>query len=230
MTKLSSGDTKYLLLMRWFIINALGVIFVAVVWKFGGITDIIVMDTLYISRAIAVLFFLALLGCTWKIWRTSVELNTAQDYVHYLRAKKRSEQEAIESGGSLVATYINDIQGLDNDGRREIGEIFADGVGMWLNSIAYYLARLAAIGFIGTLVGIAITLKVFDIPLTDPAQMLGLINKVSPGLRIAVYPALLGGIAALWLDFLFEVLDDGTQKLISWVKKAGVYYAQQQGA
>ena len=78
------------------------------------------------------------------------------------------------------------------------------------------------------LFGIAIALKGFDTPLTDASQVLVLFNKVPPGLRIAVYPALIGGMAAFWLDFLFQSLDDGTRKLVLWIKKAGVYHAQQQ--
>ncbi len=228
MAKRKSGNTEYALIMRWLIVNALGVIFIVLAWKSGWISDIIALDTLYISRAIIVFSFIALLGCTGKIWKTSRELNIAQSYVRYMENGDTKSRLAIESGASLVASFIGEIRGLKSDDRRDMGEIFADNIGIWITSVAYNIGRLAAFGFIGTLVGIAIALKVFDVPLTDSSQVLALFNKVPPGLRIAVYPALLGGIGALWLDFQFQILDEGTQKLISWVKKAGVYYAAQQ--
>ena len=230
MAKKTSGNTEYALIMRWLLVNALGVVFVVLAWKSGWITDIIALDSLYISRGILAFSLLALIACTMKIWKTSRELNAAQQYVRHLQSGDEAGQAHIESGTSLVATYVSDINGLDSEGRREIGEIFADNIGIWITSVAYNIGRLAAAGFIGTLVGIAIALKVFDIPLTDSSQVLALFNKVPPGLRIAVYPALLGGIGALWLDFQFQILDEGTQKLISWVKKAGVHYAQKQSA
>ena len=228
MAKRNSGNTEYSLIMWWLLVNALGVGFITIAWMSGWVTDIIALDSLYISRAIVVFAVIALFGCSGKIWKTSRELNTAQSYVRHMEKGDTAAQAKIESGASLVATYIADIKGLGSDDRREIGEIFADNIGIWITSVAYNIGRLAALGFIGTLVGIAIALKVFDVPLTDSSQVLGLFNKVPPGLRIAVYPALLGGIGALWLDFQFQILDEGTQKLISWVKKAGVYHATQQ--
>jgi len=228
MAKQIRGDTQYLLFQRSVLVLAIGLGFVWVSWKSGWVTDIIAMDTLYISRIIVALFLVAVLDCLWKIVKTSRELNIAQSYVRHARAEDKEKLSAIESGNSRVAVFLSDIKGLDSDRRREIGEMFADDVGIGMTGVAYNIGRLSALGFIGTLIGIAVALKVFDIPLTDSSQVLGLFNKVPPGLRIAVYPALLGGIAALWLDFFFQILDEGTQKLISWVKKAGVYYATQQ--
>lgn len=228
MAKQNSGNTEYALIMWWLLVNALGAVFVVIAWKSGWVSDIIALDSLYISRAIIVFSIIALLGCTVKIWKTSRELNIAQSYVRHIERGDKESQLAIESGTSLVAGFISDTRGLKGDDRRDIGEIFADNMGISITSVAYNIGRLAALGFIGTLVGIAIALKVFDIPLTDSTQVLALFNKVPPGLRIAVYPALLGGIGALWLDFQFQILDEGTQKLISWVKKAGVYHATQQ--
>jgi hypothetical protein len=206
------------------------VVFAVLVWKSGWISDIVALDTLYISRLIIFFSLVANLGCTVKIWKTSRELNIAQSYVHYGQRGDTKSQAGIESGTSLLAGFIRDVKGLNSDDRREMGEIFSDNIGIWITSVAYNIGRLAALGFIGTLVGIAIALKVFDVPLTDSSQVLALFNQVPPGLRIAVYPALLGGIGALWLDFQFQILDEGTQKLISWIKKAGVYHATQQGA
>jgi hypothetical protein len=228
MAKKNSGNTEYALIMWWLLVNALGMVFVFIAWKSGWVSDIIALDSLYISRAIIIFSVIALAGCTVKIWKTSRELNVAQSYVRHIESGDKESQLAIESGTSLVAGFIADTKGLEGNDRRDMGEIFADNIGIWITSVAYNIGRLAALGFIGTLVGIAIALKVFEIPLTDSTQVLALFNKVPPGLRIAVYPALLGGIGALWLDFQFQILDEGTQKLISWVKKAGVYHATQQ--
>lgn len=230
MAKQTSGNTEYALIMWWAFVNLLGAGFVVIVWKSGWVSDIIALDTLYISRAIIAFSLFALLSCTAKIWKTSRELNVAQLYVRHIQKGEKEQQQAIESGSSLVAGFIAEIKGLRDDDRRDMGEVFADNIGIWITSVAYNIGRLAALGFVGTLVGIAIALKVFDIPLTDSSQVLALFNKVPPGLRIAVYPALLGGIGALWLDFQFQILDEGTQKLISWVKKAGVHYATQQSS
>src|SRR3989338_2622099 len=228
MAKQTSGNTEYSLIMWWLLVNVIVVIFVVLAWKSGWVSDILALDTLYISRVIIFFSIIANLGCTGKIWKTSRELNIAQSYVRFGQRGDKEAQEGIESGHSLLAGFIRDVEGLPSDDRREIGEIFADNIGIWITSVAYNIGRLAALGFIGTLIGIAIALKVFDVPLTDSSQVLALFNKVPPGLRIAVYPALLGGIGALWLDFQFQILDEGTQKLISWVKKAGVYHATQQ--
>src|SRR4051812_10518699 len=80
------GDTKYSLLMRWILTNAIALVFVGVAWKTGWIKDVIAMDVIYISRGIMVYFLLAMINCTWKIVQTSRELNVTQDYVRALRA------------------------------------------------------------------------------------------------------------------------------------------------
>ena len=223
-----TGGTEYVLTMWSFLVNIPCAIFIGFAWwKFGWIADIVALDSLYISRAIIAFTLYAVVTCTWHVWKTSRELNVAQAYVRALQSKNTKQQAQIESGSSLVAGYIDDIKGLDADGRRGMDEIFAENAGIAMTGVSYNIGRLVAFGFIGTLVGIAIALKVFDIPLTDQSQMLGLFSKLPVGLRIAVYPALLGSIGAFWLDLLFQILDDGTQRLTSWVKKAGVYYAQQ---
>lgn len=231
MAKKKIGNTEYVLTMWSFLINIPCLAFIALAWwKFGWISDIIALDSLYISRVIIGFTLFAVMSCTWWIWKYSRELNVVQAYVRALESENKEQQAAIESGNSLIAGYIGDIEGLDNDGRHDIDEVFAENVGLALNGVSYNIGRLVAFGFIGTLVGIAIALQVFDIPLTDSSQVLGLFSKLPIGLRIAVYPALLGSIGAFWLDLLFQVLDDGTQRLTSWVKKAGVYYALQSRA
>lgn len=230
MEKKKSGNTEYSLILWSAIINIPCLAFIGFAWwKFRWIQDIVALDALYISRAIMVFTAYAICAAAMHIWKASRELNLAQRYVHHLQDGNADEQAKIESGTSMVAGFIGDIKGLNADGRREIGEIFADNVGLWVSSVAYNLGRITAAGFLGTLIGIGITLKVFDIPLTDSSQVLGLFSQLPIGLRIAVYPAILAAIGALWLDLQFQVLDTGSQKLISWVRKAGVQYAQQQG-
>lgn len=224
------GDTKYSLFMRWVITNAFGLMFIGVAWKTGWIQDIVAMDSLYISRAIVAYFLIAMINCSWKILQTSRELNVAQDYVREMRAGNTRACEAIEKKNFRVSQYLSEVKAMNAEGRHEMSEIFADDLSGNLNNVGYSLARLAALGSIGMLFGIGIALKVFEVPLTDASQVLPLFNKVPAGLRVAVYPALIAGIAAYWLDHPFEILDEGTRKLILWIKKAGVYHAQQQSS
>ena len=231
MAKKTSGNTEYALTMWSWLVNIPCLIFIGFAWwKFGWIADIVALDSLYISRAIIGFSLFAVASCTWHVWKTSRELNVAQDYVRALQSDNTEKQTAIESGNSLLAGYIGDIKGLDNDGRHDLDEVFASNAEIAMTGVSYNIGRLVAFGFIGTLIGIAIALKVFDIPLTDSSQVLGLFSKLPVGLRIAVYPALLGSIGAFWLDLQFQILDDGTQRLTSWVKKAGVCYAQKSRA
>lgn len=221
------GDTKYSLLMRWVMINAFALVFIWVAWRTGWVTTLVATDSLYISRGILAYFGIAMLNCTWKIQQTSRELNVAQEYVRAVREKNAELCATIEGGNSRVAHFLSEVKGLSPDGRREIGEIFAEDLSGNLNGTGYRLMRLAALGSIFMLFGIGITLKVFDTPLTDASQVLPLFNKVPMGLRVALFPALIAGIAAYWLDHMFELLDEGTHKLITWIKKAGVYHAEQ---
>ena len=139
MTQNDRGDTKYSLFMRWIIINALGLMFVSVAWRTGWITDVISMDTLYISRGIVVFFLIAMLNCSWKIWETSRELNVAQEYVRQIRAGNKEACLKIEKQNFRVSRYLNDVQGLGSDGRRDMGDIFADDLAGNLNAVGYSL-------------------------------------------------------------------------------------------
>ncbi len=228
MTRKDRGDTKYSLFMRWMLANAFGVALVVVAWKTGWIRDVIAMDAIYVSRGIVVYFLIAMINCAWKILETSRELNVAQDYVLQMRMGNKNACSTIEKKDFRVSHHLSEVRGLSADGRREMGDIFAGDLAGNLNSAGYSLARLGALGSIGMLFGIGVALKVFEVPLTDPSQAITVFNKIPAGLRIAVYPALIAGIAAYWLDYPFEILDDGTRKLVLWIKKAAVYHAEQQ--
>ena len=57
--KSTFGDTKYLLLMKWLVINVIGVVAVWVIWQTGWISKILNNDDVYLVRIILGLFVIA---------------------------------------------------------------------------------------------------------------------------------------------------------------------------
>lgn len=221
------GDTKYSLFMRWVITNAFGLMFIGVAWKTGWIQDVVALDSIYLSRGIMLYGFYAWVILAWKIYDTSRELNIAQDYDRFFKARNTKACETIEGKNSRLSNYLSDVKGMSAEGRREMGEMLADDLeSTSLSGSGYKLSRLTALGSIGLLFGIGVALKVFEIPLTDTSQVMTVFNKIPTGLRIAVYPPLIATIVAIWIDHPFEILEDGTSKLILWIKKAGVQNAE----
>ncbi len=219
------GDTNYLLLMKWVVVNVFGVVVVWVIWQTGWIMKILDNDTVYMVRIILALFFLAHAECTFRIWKTSRELNIVNAYIKYQGLD--NETYRIESGNSRLAIYLRSLVGCDASSRHVLADDFRENMLHKISSVGYNLPRLTTLGLIGTFIGIIIALEGFDVSvLSDPSKIIDLFKNIPPGLRIAFHASLVGMCAYVWLDYLFQILQGGTQQLVSAIIKAGVYREQ----
>lgn len=218
------GDTTYLLFMRWVLVNTFGIVMLWVIWRAGWTSDIIATDSTYVARIIVLLFLSAVTGCTWRLLKTSHELNITREYTHCLKRKQFEVCEDIEVGNSRLASYLESIQGLDASEQRVIADVFRMNMMHKISSVGYNLNRLTMLGLIGTVIGMVLALKGFDPKvITDQTKIIELFRTVPPGLHNAVYATLVGSVAAFWLGYLFEILQNGTTQLVSEIIKAGVY-------
>lgn len=218
------GDTNYLLLMKWLIVNVIGVVAVWVIWQTGWITKILSNDDVYMVRIILGLFFIAHIECTFRIWKTSREINIIHSYTQYRNYGRTDECNRIESGNSRLALYLRSLKGCDANARHVLADDFRENMLHKISGVGYNLPRLTTLGLIGTFIGIIIALDGFDVSvLSDPSKIADLFKNIPPGLRIAFHASLVGMSAYVWLDYLFQVLQGGTQQLISAIIKTGVY-------
>lgn len=225
--KSTLGDTNYLLLMKWFIVNVIGVVAVWVIWQTGWITKILSNDDVYMVRIILGLFFIAHVECTLRIWKTSRELNTINSYTQHRDSGRIDECIRIESGNSRLASYLHSLNGCDASARHVLADDFRENMLHKISSVGYNLPRLTTLGLIGTFIGIIIALDGFDVSvLSDPSKIVDLFKNIPPGLRIAFHASLVGMSVYVWLDYLFQILQGGTQQLVSAIIKTGVYHEQ----
>ncbi len=218
-------DTNYLMFMQWAIYNVLGGLVFWVVWQSGWITQMIAGDTTYICRIMIAYFVFAIVDCTWKLSKTSRELNTARGYLHQLRILADVDAcVAIERGRSRLAQYLRKVADLTPDNRRSIEFDLYRTMDSKIMGVAQNMSNMVSLGIIGTVMGMMVFSSAFSVLGTssDP-KITELLKAVMPGLEIALAATLLGGAFALWLGFLLRILKSGNVQLTSALIEAGVY-------
>jgi biopolymer transport protein ExbB/TolQ len=223
-----SGDTNYLLLMRFVIVNAIAGVAFFLVWRTGWVKNILTTDGTYICRIILVFFAGAVVVCSWKLFKMTRDLNIAREYIRLLKKEGNiAACEKIEQGNSRLALYLTEIKGLSAEDRYSLEADLRENMAHKISGVGNNMTRLVTLGIIGTVIGMKLFITGFEITghAADP-NVRELLNAVLPGLNVAVSATLVGGIASFWLEWLFEILESGNGQLISALIKAGVYRAK----
>ncbi len=222
-----SDDTKFLLLKRWLIVNTLGLFALWIFWQTGQVPHFIANDSAYLSKIVLGFFIFIMFVCTVRIWRCSHELNVVHDYQRLLSLGDTAGCTSILSGNSRLAGHIQSIKGVSTEGHKILVDEFRQSMENKIAGSGNDLTRLIQLGVITIFIGFAYALIGFDgTVLTSQKQLFDLIRTVPPGIRIAIFPGIVALCGAWWYDYIFAILQDGTEHLISEIVKAGVHHEE----
>ena len=199
---------RYLLLLRFLLVNLAGTAFLAVAWLQGWIGLLLAADRTRLVSAIGLLFLLGLVWCTQRVLVVSRELN------------------ALESGAldpaSRVGTYLRDVAGRDAGTRGNLAAILKLKLFARIAPVRHLANSLVLLGLVGTVLGFIIALSGVDPQLASDVSAVGpMISTLIDGMSVALHTTLVGALLNIWLMVAYRILEGGTVRLFTKTVELG---------
>ena len=199
---------KYLLILRYALINLVGLTFLFVLITQGYISKAIKADITNMILVIIGVFFIGFILATYRTFWISKELN-------YVLQKKVSAL-------SLAGQYLSSTKKLDASSRNNLAISLRLKLATKINFIKFISNTLVILGLIGTVVGFIIALSGVDENVSsNPEEVSKMVSTLIQGMSVALYTTLAGSICSVWLNICFQILSTGTNKLLSKIIEVG---------
>lgn len=199
---------RYLLLVRFILINVISGSLLFAVYLQGWLDAMFVVNTRGFVLLIFGVFLYGLALCSTKIWRTGAEL------------------DAIRSGSpapdSRAGKYLATIYDNDRESRSIGATVLRAKLTNRITIVRHIANTLVLLGLIGTVVGFIIALSS-----VDPAANAGndtiapVIARLINGMSVALYTTLVGSVLHIWLIVNHRILTTGTVNLYSAIVELG---------
>ena len=203
---------KYLLLLRFGLINLIGLGLLALAQVHGWVAMALAADHTRLVAVIFLVFLAGLVVCAYRIDQTSRELNRAKPFDPLVP--------------SLAAEFLAKSRGRGGDSRAILISTLRLKLSQRIAVVRNTANSLVLLGLIGTVVGFIIALSG-----VDPAKA-GDFNSVAPmvstlidGMSTALYTTLVGAVLNVWLMVNYHLLAGGTVKLITALVELGEEHA-----
>ena len=203
---------RYLLLVRFGLVNLVAVSFCIAAYLQGWLDPIIKADLVELSGAIVVVFVYGLGHCALSIWRTTSELDAVAD--------GRPEP------GSHAARYMENIGG--GSGEREVAAgVLRLRLTDRIATVRQVANALVFLGLIGTVIGFIISLSGVDPEAASDAARIGsIISNLISGMSVALNTTLVGAVLYVWLTVNHRLLASGTVQLLTATLELGLRHGR----
>lgn len=193
---------RYLLLMRFALVNIAGFAVLFVAWAQGWIATIVATDTTWICRSIFALFVVGLVLAAEKAWTISRELNALDT--------GRSDEP------SKVLSYLHTVAGRGPETRALLAGTLRLKLSHRITPVRHIATMLVLMGLIGTIVGFIIALSgVNQDAVTDAGAIGPMIATLLHGMAMALFKTLVGSALNLWLMVDYRLLEGGVVHLLT---------------
>ena len=201
-------DYKFLLVLRFSLINILGIIFLIVTYTQGYIAKAIDADITNVILLIFVLFLLGLIISGIRTFWISKQLNYAT--------------EKSKELNSITNHYLQNIKNLDASARSNLASSLRIKLANKINLVKFIANTLVILGLIGTVIGFIIALSGVDGNVSsDPEEISKMITTLIQGMSVALYTTLAGSICSVWLNICYHILSSGANKLLAKIIEIG---------
>ena len=211
------GDTRLQMVLRAIFVSGLFTAGVAWIWRASPIvTTIYTNDSLYLSRAMTLLFLYMLALTLRYIIQISRELSLVHNYVRLKAAGAHVEAAVSIAQHPNTLVYITSEalqKTTDKDVRGEVIDIVRDISEEKIMRVRLHGTTLINLGLLGTLVGmiLAFNISFGSSSEVDPASVL---NSVVAALKFSVGTSIVGVIGKMWLAYLQNILEEGVRHLM----------------
>lgn len=202
----------FLLLLRFSLLNLLGVALLGAAYLHGLIGLVVQADRTYLSAVISAVFLGGLALCARRIWQTSRELNALKAF------------DPLER--SRVTDYLAQIRGRNGESRGIIATALRLKLVQRIAIVRHVAGSLVLLGLIGTVIGFIIALSgVKPEQASDVSAISPMVSTLIAGMSTALYTTLVGSVLNVWLMINYQLLAGGTAKLIAGLLEFGEEHA-----
>jgi hypothetical protein len=193
---------RFLLLLRFGLINLTGFALLGAAWLQGWIAQILAADTTHVCKLIFALFLVGLALSAQKVWMLSRELNALD--------------AGPTSGPSKIASFMFGIAGRGGDTRQALASVLRLKLAHRIAPVRHIASTLVLLGLIGTIIGFVIALSgVNQDAVTDPAAIGPMVATLLHGMAMALFKTLVGSVLNVWLMVDYRLLEGGAVHLLT---------------
>ena len=199
---------KYLLLLRYSLVNALGLVFIIIMYSQGYLSKAIKGDVTNVVVLIIFLFLIGLSLASIKAFWISRELN----YAYSLQTKNKS----------MLNNFLKKAKKLDASSRSNLVSSVRINISVKISNIKFIANILVILGLIGTVIGFIIALSGVDGSVSSNPEEVGkMVASLVKGMSVALYTTLAGSILSVWLNICYQILRNGANRLTSRIIEVG---------
>ena len=199
---------KYLLILRYSLINLVGLIFLFVLITQGYVTKAIKADITNMVIVILTLFAVGFILAAYRTFWLSRELN----YSFF----------KILPNNSLAKEFLQSSKKLDASSRNNLAASLRIKLSSKISYIKFMANTLVILGLIGTVIGFIIALSGVDGSVSsNPEEVSKMVSTLIQGMSVALYTTLVGSICSVWLNICYQIMSTGANKLLSKIIELG---------
>tara|TARA_Y100001936_G_scaffold112968_1_gene110960 strand:- start:340 stop:954 length:615 start_codon:yes stop_codon:yes gene_type:complete len=195
---------KYLLLLRFGLVNLVAFALLGAAWAQGLVAKVINADVTNMVILICVVFLIGLILAGYRLWKVSKQLNAAYNF----NPDERSR----------ASDFIKKTKGKNATSRANIAQALRLKLFSRIVHIRYISNSLTVLGLIGTVLGFIIALSGVDPDVaSNPSAISPMVAQLIEGMSVALYTTLVGSILSVWLGLIYQMLATGTSNLVSQI-------------
>ena len=199
---------KYLLILRYSLINLVGLVFLFVLITQGYVSKAIKADITNMVIVILALFSIGFILAAYRTFWLSRELNYS-----YLKVLPLN---------SLAKDFLHNSKKLDASSRNNLAASLRIKLSSKINYIKFMANTLVILGLIGTVIGFIIALSGVDGSVSsNPEEVSKMVSTLIQGMSVALYTTLVGSICSVWLNICYQIMSTGANKLLSKIIELG---------
>ena len=199
---------KYLLILRYSLINLVGLIFLFVLITQGYVTKAIKADITNMVIVILALFSVGFILAAYRTFWLSRELNYS-----FLK---------VLPPNSIAKDFLQNSKKLDASSRNNLAASLRIKLSSKINYIKFMANTLVILGLIGTVIGFIIALSGVDGSVSsNPEEVSKMVSTLIQGMSVALYTTLVGSICSVWLNICYQIMSTGANNLLSKIIELG---------
>jgi biopolymer transport protein ExbB/TolQ len=199
---------KYLLILRYSLINLVGLVFLFVLITQGYVSKAIKADITNMVIVILTLFSVGFILAAYRTFWLSRELNNS-----YLK---------VLPPNSIAKDFLQNSKKLDASSRNNLAASLRIKLSSKINYIKFMANTLVILGLIGTVIGFIIALSGVDGSVSsNPEEVSKMVSTLIQGMSVALYTTLVGSICSVWLNICYQIMSTGANNLLSKIIELG---------
>ena len=199
---------KYLLILRYSLINLVGLVFLFVLITQGYVSKAIKADITNMVIVILALFLVGFILAAYRTFWLSREIN----YSHL----------KVLPPNSIAKDFLQNSKKLDASSRNNLAASLRIKLSSKINYIKFMANTLVILGLIGTVIGFIIALSGVDGSVSsNPEEVSKMVSTLIQGMSVALYTTLVGSICSLWLNICYQIMSTGANNLLSKIIELG---------